>query len=56
MLPRERRRPMQAQRTWQDLCVSILLAITGLAMVGHWALWLAQRNLVNGIKTVENNQ
>lgn len=47
---------MKAQNTWQEISVSILLALIGLGMLGFWAMWLAQGNLANGIHTVENNQ
>jgi len=47
---------MKAKRTWQDLTVSVLLAILGVGMLGFWATWLAQGDLRGGIATIENNQ
>jgi predicted PurR-regulated permease PerM len=46
---------MKVQRTWQSICVSIILALVGLGMLGFWGMWLAQGNLVDGVNTVENN-
>ena len=46
---------MKEQRTWQSTCVGIILALLGLSMLGFWGMWLAQGNLIDGFKTVENN-
>jgi hypothetical protein len=46
---------MKVQRTWQGICADIILALVGLNMLGFWAMWLAQGNLVDGVNTVENN-